>query len=402
MPTLAELIASTDQMLTTLQEVQLGRNFAAVWKYDAATTDADPGAANFRLNSATLSAATFAYFDVTDAAGADRTGYIDSWDDSTNPIKGFLTFQGLANKAQFALYRITGPVVTASGYRKAPIQHVASAGTWTGGASFAVGVERAGDGAPRERLTANRTYFVRKDGVDTAAGLTDAAGGAFLTIQRAINAVYGEIDLAGFAVTIQVRAGTYNETISVAAPQSGRGTVILQGDTTTPGNVVIAGVTDCIVGSNFATIDVRGFRLNPGAGRHGLYAVSPCQMYFRAIEFGATTGSHIYSLAGLIQATGSSYTIAGSAARHMYAQRQGLVVVAGQTVTLSGAPAFSQAFAWADQGSVMLASANTYSGAATGKRYDVTRNGVIDVAGAATTYFPGDVAGTTATGGLYA
>jgi hypothetical protein len=401
MPTLAELITSTDQMLTTLQEVQLGRNFAAVWAYDTVTTDADPGAATFRLNSATLSAATFAYFDVTDAGGADRTAYIESWDDSTNPVKGFLTLQGLANKAHFALYRITGPVVSATGYRKVPIQHIASAGTWAAGAKFALGVERSGDGAPRQALTANRTYFVRKDGADTTTGLIDAAGGAFLTIQKALDVVFGELDLSIYTATIQVRAGTYAENLFVGAPRHGRGAMILQGDTTTPANVVIAGTSDCLVAAGYATIDVRGFRLNPGVGRHALYANGPSQIAFRNIEFGATTGSHLLATNGQIVAQGP-YSIVGNVQRHLYATRAGVIAAAGVTVTLSGTPAFGAAFAWCDQGGLIIANGNTFSGAATGRRYDVSRNGVVDTAGAATTYLPGDVAGTTATGGVYA
>lgn len=38
---------------------------------------------------------------------------------------------------------------------------------------------------------------------------------------------------------------------------------------------------------------------------------------------------------------------------------------------------------------------------ATGPRYSVIANGVIDSAGGGTGYFPGDSAGTTATGGQY-
>jgi hypothetical protein len=44
---------------------------------------------------------------------------------------------------------------------------------------------------------------------------------------------------------------------------------------------------------------------------------------------------------------------------------------------------------------------NTYSGAATGKRYAVATNAVLNTNGGGANYFPGDVAGTTATGGQY-
>jgi hypothetical protein len=44
---------------------------------------------------------------------------------------------------------------------------------------------------------------------------------------------------------------------------------------------------------------------------------------------------------------------------------------------------------------------NTFSGAATGVRYDSQSNSVIFTGGGGPTALPGDAAGTTATGGQY-
>ena len=44
---------------------------------------------------------------------------------------------------------------------------------------------------------------------------------------------------------------------------------------------------------------------------------------------------------------------------------------------------------------------NTFSGSATGKRFEATVNGVIYSSGAGASYLPGNAAGTTATGGQY-
>lgn len=60
-----------------------------------------------------------------------------------------------------------------------------------------------------------------------------------------------------------------------------------------------------------------------------------------------------------------------------------------------------QGFNHAIGGSSTRATGMTFSGAATGKRYDVATNGVINTNGGGASYFPGNVSGTSATGGQY-
>jgi hypothetical protein len=66
-----------------------------------------------------------------------------------------------------------------------------------------------------------------------------------------------------------------------------------------------------------------------------------------------------------------------------------------------GTPAFSVAFAAAMVGASLFAQGATFSGAATGQRYNVQSNAVILTNGAGANYFPGNAAGATATGGQY-
>jgi hypothetical protein len=64
-------------------------------------------------------------------------------------------------------------------------------------------------GSGREVLLAARTYFVRTDGDDANNGLTNSAGGAFETIQRACDVISNDIDRNGQAVTVKIGAGNY-------------------------------------------------------------------------------------------------------------------------------------------------------------------------------------------------
>ena len=83
------------------------------------------------------------------------------------------------------------------------------------------------NGEIRERLTANRTYYVRTDGSDSNTGLTNDAADAFLTVQRAVDQVC-EIDNNGFDVNLNVQAGTFAGGIELG-PIIGAGQVTIEG-----------------------------------------------------------------------------------------------------------------------------------------------------------------------------
>ena len=104
-------------------------------------------------------------------------------------------------------------------------------------------------------LTAHRTYYVRADGSDSNTGLADTSGGAFLTIQKAVNCV-AALDLSTYNVTIQVGAGTYTGSTVVAKPFTGAGTVTISGDTTTPANVLISTSGVGITAKEYAQVSI--------------------------------------------------------------------------------------------------------------------------------------------------
>ncbi len=259
----------------------------------------------------------------------------------------------------------------------------------------------------REQLSANRSYYVRTDGSDANNGLANSSGGAFLTIQKAIDTV-AALDLSIYNVTIQVADGTYTGTVTVTGPWVGSGSVTLQGNTATPANVVIttaaAGAAALSVQSG-GRLSVIGFKLvSSGTGATvGLKSSGSAVSVTGAMDFGAANRQMQASGSGSIAfGAGVTYNISAGAVTHIFCSSSGNVAIEGCTVTTTGTVAFSGAFVTSSFVGVVFIDSNTFAGAsATGSRYSITANGVVYTAGAGATYLPGNAAGSTATGGQY-
>lgn len=91
----------------------------------------------------------------------------------------------------------------------------------------------------------------------------------------------------------------------------------------------------------------------------------------------------------------NNYAISGGAQYHFFAINKGNIVnVNSITATISGTPAFSQAFAASLQQSELGISLITWSGSATGVRYKVTNGSIIITATGSVAELPGDASGS--------
>jgi hypothetical protein len=246
----------------------------------------------------------------------------------------------------------------------------------------------------RDTLTANRTYYVRSDGSDSNTGLVDSSGGAFATIQKAINVVV-TLDLAGFTATVQVGSGTFAG-FSVTIPQFG-GSVVVAGNGAA--NTTISAAGNCVAVLCPTKLTLQSLKLT-SSGAYCAYADGGGRLTLgTGLEFGTAAAGHVRAAVNGLIESGSSYTISGAAPVHYSAALAGVIIVSGGTVTLSGTPAFT-VFAGAEGASVLFCVAS-FSGSATGARYSSTQSSVVNVNGAGASYFPGNAAGSTATGGQY-
>jgi hypothetical protein len=254
----------------------------------------------------------------------------------------------------------------------------------------------------REPLTANRTYYVRTDGNDRNSGLVDSSSGAFQTIQKAVDIVCATLDMGLYQVAIEVRAGTYSEAVQLKS-YVGSTWPILRGDTTTPANVTISTSTgNAIQLADSVAWRVEGFKVTSSTNS-GFSSAANGVLSFQYIEFGACLEYHILAFGGGKVRFNGDYRISGNATAHMFVQESGSGARGERrTITLVGALAFSDAFAIAYDCASIVVPNMTFIGSATGFRFAVRGNSMIYVNGAGLTYLPGNLPGTSASGGAYA
>jgi hypothetical protein len=256
----------------------------------------------------------------------------------------------------------------------------------------------------RIRLAADITIYVATTGNDsTNTGLT--VGSPFSTLQNAFSLLHKYYDLNGYKATIQVADGTYAVGISVSCLLVGQTTIdqfVMSGNAGTPSNVIISTTSaDCILVGDTGLIKIQNLKVIATTSGYGIQALEGGRLSFSGMVFGACASGHIRSvMGGKIRAVGN-YTINGSSPCHIMAHAGSVFYQQGFTVTLSGTPAFSTAFSQCTDSSNLQALAITYLGSATGSRYNVNANGVLNTQGGGANFFPGNAVGTTATGGIY-
>jgi hypothetical protein len=252
-------------------------------------------------------------------------------------------------------------------------------------------------GGGRVALTANAQFYVSPSGNDANNG---SSGAPWFTLQHAWNAISALYDLAGFTITINLANGTYTTGLfaSGALPgQIGSNSIIFNGNSTPSSVTVSTTAGNSCFTANAAFFTVQGMTLTASGGDAScLQSGTQGGIAFSNIDFGSAAYAHIAANNGSIQATGG-YSIVGSADYHWVCTAHGLILIVDTAVTVSGTPAFT-IFASCVSQSLMEVYGNTYSGSATGKLYDVSQNSVV-ISGAST--FPGNVAGTTETGGEF-
>lgn len=263
----------------------------------------------------------------------------------------------------------------------------------------------------REKLTTNRTYYVRTDGNDSNTGLVNSSGGALATLQAAVNKCYG-LDFNNFQVLIKMgNTGTFNAGFSVSGKfvgQTSEASLVFEGDTTTPANcqINISGGGRCMQALSGAQFTVQGWKLLGTGGINGVTGLEALGQgsYVNVnglMEYGVLGFALAAISQGRINIQSQNYTISGNQYYHMSANEQGVIINRNNTVTLTGTPAWGGVMASATRLALIQAFSQTYSGAATGVRYSGDNLSNIFTNSGGANYFPGNSAGSVTTGAIY-
>ena len=133
------------------------------YTFSTTTTDSDPGAGILRLSNATQNAATVVRADLLDNLGNDWTVALNSLDDSTSAIKGYLRLVSELTPTDWLVFTVTS-VASPAGYRNITVVNIdsSSASPFTDGEAIRLQFDRTGDAGT--------------DGVDGTPGLDGAPG----------------------------------------------------------------------------------------------------------------------------------------------------------------------------------------------------------------------------------
>jgi hypothetical protein len=341
----------------------------------------------------TASAAfTFNYFDITvlDGNGAQGAAAAISYNLTPNASANFYRIPGdVINMTSSPAY------VNVGGFSDFEILH------FRGGrsADYVSWVNFSAVQPTPTIYPGNGTLYVN---VATNGSDVTGTGSALLpyaTVGKAIAMIQG-LNLLGTNAVIQLAAGAYPaaityDTTTANDPQC---QMIIQplsaAAVTLSGGITVYGAGAKVLLSNAAgTLTVSGT---------GLLVQYGALVNISGVTWGAVTGAHMTILNTANIVMNSNYSITGGATVHVATQRNGSFVCAGNTVTLVGNPAFSTEFSFSNLNGNQDWTGTTFTGAATGTRYQATLNGVVNTNGGGANFLPGNAAGSVANGGVYA
>jgi len=279
-----------------------------------------------------------------------------------------------------------------------------AANTWSPvtigtGVTFSGGTLSGG----REVLVADRNYYVRTDGSDSNNGLTNSSGGAFLTIQKAIDTA-AALDSFIYNVTINCAPGVGASSTVTLKSLLGSGQLNIIGDETTQSNNVITSANGCIDTKGTGTILLAGFKL-VATGGPDVKATNGVILTLRNNEYaGSSANYRIWASTNATVFTAGTNNIISNGGLTMFrCDHHARMYISNSTFILTNNVTYTISTCYSTRlGYIESVTATFTLGAfsVTGARYIAEDNAVIATDTGAN-HFPGDSAGAKFTGGQY-
>lgn len=262
----------------------------------------------------------------------------------------------------------------------------------------------------RQRIAGNTTWYVSPSGNDSTGN--GSAGSPWLTIGHAYSVIAAQYDGNGFTGTISCANGTYTSGINAAFGLVGFVALLIEGSGGSTNCTLSVTNGSCFIINQATTIQLQGMLLEAtGTGGGQGFAIATAHggyvQIMSDINFGACATGHLNSEAGgTIQVSGNykiTGGVSGGTGSHLNAVDSGSYIFfdTGVTATLTGTPVFATAFANTNRlGEIFCPHTYvTWSGAASGPRYFVDANAVINTNGGGATYLPGSTSGSLGSNG---
>lgn len=196
-------------LAAAMTTIAAGGAMAIPYIFSTTTADADPGDGYLRLNNATQNLATVIRADLAGADGSTWTSVLDTFDDSTNTVKGFIRLVKTSDASKWIVFSVSA-LASPTGYKNITVAVVAasSASPFVNGDMILMHFSRTGDkgdtGATgNSGLVPLQTYSL--------------AGAATVDVEGAIDSTYDRYILAGDGI----KSATSGQSCSLRAKLGG-------------------------------------------------------------------------------------------------------------------------------------------------------------------------------------
>lgn len=273
---------------------------------------------------------------------------------------------------------------------------------------------------PREKLTSNRTYYVRANGADSTSrtGLTNADGDAFASFWFAYEtAIQPKLDLNGFNVTLQGDGSTLEGLMigdNTVNPWVGGGQIIVDnaGGIIT-GSRLADGYGFGCIGTwvqLFGQLSIQNAILsnpaNAGGFALGIIAASQCNIHIGDnVAFHEVEYYHIWAINGGVvgQKSQNTITVTGNALAFIQCQQNGTVSISSSTIDFASPVTFAWGVIIVDPGPSYVEMYSTVfvnGGNVTGQRFFVAEPSNLST-NTSLQFIPGTIEGVAVTGSRY-